>query len=137
MIRAVVDTNVIVSGLYNRSGTPAKIVDMILEGKIFPIVTENTYVEMERVINYPKFELNPGLKDEVLLLLKSRKLEIPAAIADIRGVPIDDLEFVRAAVQFEADCLITGNIRHFSAVSAIVNAVTPAEFISKYGKRNI
>ncbi len=39
MIPAVIDTNVIVSGLYNSKGIPAMIVDMIYEDKLWPVMS--------------------------------------------------------------------------------------------------
>jgi predicted nucleic acid-binding protein len=59
-------------------------------------------------------------------------IEDPYVNYPIPGVPDDDLKFVYAAFQYDTDCLVTGNIKHFSAVSNVIKVMTPAEFIKQY-----
>ncbi|MBI2225550.1 MAG: PIN domain-containing protein [Betaproteobacteria bacterium] len=44
-MRVIVDTNVLVSGLISSRGSPARIVDAVLAGRIIPVMSEATFVD--------------------------------------------------------------------------------------------
>lgn len=132
MQRSVIDTNIIVSGLRNNSGPPAMILRLIYDRAMTAIVTDDILVEYKRVIHYEKFNFSPSDKSDAIevfsrFIIKGSGIQTP-----IFGVPDDDLKFVHAALQYNADFLITGNIKHFKSVSDIIRVITPAEFIKRY-----
>lgn len=49
-MRAIVDTNVLVSGFLSSSGAPAQIVNAILEGALIAVMSETTFAELELVL---------------------------------------------------------------------------------------
>jgi putative PIN family toxin of toxin-antitoxin system len=53
-LRVIVDTNVLISGLLSSTGFPAKIVDAILDGRIFPVMSKVTLEELELVLARPR-----------------------------------------------------------------------------------
>jgi uncharacterized protein len=54
MIRAVVDTNLIISGLFWR-GNPAQVYDAASTGIYVLLTTIDLIGELDRVLHYPKF----------------------------------------------------------------------------------
>jgi putative PIN family toxin of toxin-antitoxin system len=56
-LRVIVDTNILISGLLSRKGVPVKIVDALLEGCILPVMSKETFEELESVLAKPRFEV--------------------------------------------------------------------------------
>ena len=70
MIRAVLDTNTIVSG-FGWGGPPAAVLDAALDGR-FELVTSPALLdELHRVLSYPKLQAVIGDSDELIELLAS------------------------------------------------------------------
>ncbi len=131
MIFAVIDTNVFVSGLINQDNPPGRILKLIYEGKVVPIITDEIYDEITRVLNYDRFKFRAETKKGILDFLKNRILKISLPVRRITGIPEYDMKFVAAAGASGANLIVTGNIRHFGAVSEKFTVLTPAEFILK------
>jgi len=55
-VRAIIDTNVLVSGLISPSGPPSKIIDAILRGDIIPVMSPATFAELEDVLHRPQLQ---------------------------------------------------------------------------------
>jgi predicted nucleic acid-binding protein len=66
MLRVVHDTNVAVSALLFRAGKLAWLRDAWAAGAVVPVVCGSTIAELERVLFYPKFDLDA---DDVTALL--------------------------------------------------------------------
>jgi putative PIN family toxin of toxin-antitoxin system len=137
MLKTVIDTNVIVSALYNTVGSPGKILQLIYLEKIIPVVTLEILREYERVVNYTKFNFLVHDREKVIEIMNKVLIALSPVQIEILGVPDDDLKFVYAALQLNADCLVTGNIKHFAAVSNLIKIMTPAEFIKRYEKTSL
>ena len=133
MLKIVIDTNVLVSGLYNKNGVPAKALNVFYRDAAIPVVTHEILKEYIRVINYEKFGLSSEDREAAIHFMSRKIQNDPDHIFDISGIPDDDLKFVSAALEHNADGLITGNGRHFQPVSNIIRIYTPAEFISEFG----
>jgi len=56
-LRVIVDTNVLISGLLSPTGSPAKIVNAILDGRIFPVMSKATFEELESVLSRPQLKV--------------------------------------------------------------------------------
>lgn len=133
MIFAVIDTNVFVSGLLNPDNPPGRILKMVYEGKVAPVVTDDIFDEISRVLNYERFKFSRKIKSEIMAYLKSRVIKTGHLNLPVSGVPEDDLKFVIAAYESKANLIVTGNVRHFKAVADKIAVLTPAEFVSKAG----
>ena len=138
MIRAVFDTNVFTSALFNPKGPPAQLLELGLQGKIRLIISPQIIAEIERVLTYPK----------VKKLLKKRKTtphEVAEAIAKALKVavltpgdltvaaipddPADDM-VLACALEGNADFIISGDhhlldLKNYQGIK-IVN---PARFL--------
>jgi putative PIN family toxin of toxin-antitoxin system len=134
VIRAVVDTNVLVSAMISSAGNEALLVMAINQGLLTPCFSDEILKEYSGVLCRPRFGFPAEEVDALLNLFRRRgDLLNPAPIVPISPDPGDD-KFIACAVEGDADFLVTGNRRHFPQVSAlrakVVNAAELLEFIT-------
>jgi hypothetical protein len=134
-IRAVVDTNVFVSGLMGRVSPPRQIVDS-WRGGLFVLVTSRYLVrELTAVLTYPKIVTRIHLKqsemDAILALVfsaldaESEGLTLPGVTRD----PKDDA-VVACAVAGRADYIVSGDKDLLSLETYEgIEIVTPRQFL--------
>ena len=72
MIRAVIDTNVLVSGLLSPAGNEALIVLAIHQGFVRPCLSEPIIAEYAAVLARPKFAFQPEEIEAVLAMLQGK-----------------------------------------------------------------
>jgi putative PIN family toxin of toxin-antitoxin system len=132
-MKVVIDTNVIVSGLLSSYGNSAQILQLLISGKIDICYDTRILVEYYEVLNRPKFKFN---KEYISILIKEIKLiGRPSPCSPlIQSLPDpDDDMFLEVALACTADCIITGNMNHFSKKLCVgVKVFTPAAFISYF-----
>ena len=111
-IKAVLDTNVIVSALLFE-GETSRLTDHWKQGRLILILSPAIFAEMVRVLIYPKFRLE---EEEIKILLEEEILPY-AEIINLKSKrkryardPQDD-KFVHAALAGSADLIISGD-RH-------------------------
>lgn len=133
MIRVVLDTNVIVSGLLVSDGIPAAILDLALQSKVRAALSQPILAEMERVLRRPRFDFEPRKVGSFLALFKSRaKLVSPTRTLDLCRKDPPDNRFLECAEAAKAEFLITGNKSHFPPRYRNTVVVTPREFWEAY-----
>ncbi len=116
MIRAVLDTNVMVSAVLTRGGAEAHALDLAAVRKIQIYVTPAILTEYEDVLGRSKFSrVSPEVIDEALELI--RRVAILVNPTQTLAVSTDesDNRFLECAEAGDADYLVTGNKRHFPA----------------------
>ena len=115
-MRAVVDTNVLVSGLMGNDGPPHQVVVAITTGQIRPVVCADIVAEYRDVLPRPRLRLRPDRAAELLVLIEQTAewVTVPANACQPPLPDPDDWPFL-AAAQVAACPLITGNVRHFPA----------------------
>lgn len=133
IIRAVVDTNVFVSGLINPHGPPGKILNT-LRAKRFTLVTSpEINEEILEVLDRPHIRDKYGLGNlifDVAFIL----WEVAEQAADLPPVTAspdpDDNKFLSAAIGGHAQYLVTGDSRDLLALEEHrgVRILKPAEF---------
>ena len=108
MIRAVLDTNTIVSGV-GWGGPPGAVLDAALAGR-FEMVTSPTLLdELRRVLSYPKLQAVIGDADALIELLALGAVVInPTETVAVSRDPDDD-RLIEAAVTANADVIVTGD----------------------------
>jgi uncharacterized protein len=113
VIRAVIDTNVLVSGLLSPSGNEALIVLAVHQGLLRPCLSEEIIDEYAGVLARPKFAFPPD-EIEALIVMLRRNGELFQAEQSSQASPdTGDTKFVECALTAKADFIITGNKRHF------------------------
>lgn len=113
MIRAVIDTNVLVSGLLSPSGNEALIILAIHQGLVRPCFSAAVLQEYAEVLARPKFAFPPDEIAAVIAMFRERGEPVdPQGAAPALPDP-DDTMFLHCAEVAQAEYLITGNKRHF------------------------
>lgn len=129
MIRAVIDTNVLVSALLSEDGPPAAVLGLTLRGLVMPVFNRPILVEYGRVLRRPRFGFPiPEIRLIVDTLegigLETQDGAWPEPLPDR-----DDEKFLVAALAGEA-VLIAGNLRDFpSSTRRRVAVLSPREFL--------
>jgi putative PIN family toxin of toxin-antitoxin system len=55
-VRVVLDTNIFVSGLLSAAGPPARILQAVLQRRLIPVMSPDTFAELEAVLRRPKLQ---------------------------------------------------------------------------------
>ena len=110
MIRAVLDTNVVVSALLF-SGPPSRLISAWQSGRLPLVVSAPILDEYIRVLAYPKFKLTNteirGLLEEELIPFMETVTAVPTNIPDLRDP--DDAKFITCAVAAGVRWLVSGD----------------------------
>ena len=137
-MRAVVDTNVLLSGLFWR-GTPHGLLEQARGGALSLVSSRNLLAEFAEVINRPKFRtiLDRSNADPEQTLAALRRLaeiiDPPPLPAPVSRDPSDDAVLALAAAS-RADMIITGDADLLSLGShAGIPILNPAEAITRIG----
>ena len=138
IIRIVVDTNVIVSGLLF-GGIPGKIIEAIQQNDAQLLITGEIVNEYIKVLSYQKFELN---EDDInyllyqILIPHSEIVPIPNQEGVIIHQDPSDDKFLLCSSKGEADYLVSGDA-HLTSLGKYQETiiVTPLEFIKAMGSR--
>ena len=120
-MRAVVDTNVIVSALMNANGTPAKILSLILNGKITVLYDNRIMFEYREVLSRKEFGFSAEIVSDLLDYIKTDGEFINADLLNMRFIDETDRKFYEVYKSGRAQCLITGNIKHFPRDDGIMS----------------
>ncbi len=125
MIKAVLDTNILVSALLSPSGAPAKVFDHVLNGNVTMCFDSNIIAEYRVVLNRSKFKFNPNAVNQVLDFIIQSGISIVPKPLSIDFIDEDDKIFYEMAVYVKGH-LVTGNAKHYPKEAMIVTA---AEFL--------
>jgi putative PIN family toxin of toxin-antitoxin system len=130
MIRVVVDTNVVVSGLLAPAGNEALVLLAIHQGLVHPCFSEEILAEYVEVIARPKFPFGAEAIAATLAMFRARGELIAPAGAPPVLPDADDAKFLHCAEAAHAEYLVTGNKRHFPPeASDIVQIVSAGELL--------
>lgn len=126
MLKVVIDTNILVSALLTPSGSPARVIDHVLNGNVILCYDSRIIAEYQEVLLRPKFEFDKrAVKHVVDFLIRSGISIVPAPILDTFEDE-DDKVFYEVAKSARA-YLVTGNKKHFPKDSI---TFAPQEFLS-------
>ena len=130
-VRVVLDTNVLVSALWNVHGAPAQVLALVRQGFLTLCADGRILGEYEEVLSRPDFPFDPRDVATLMGFLRESS-ELVAARPLTRRLPDpDDEPFLEAAVQGRVDALVTGNMRHFPInCRAGVPVMSPDEVIA-------
>ena len=131
MIWAVLDTNVLVSGLGWRNTVPAHLVDQALAGRFLLVTSPDLLAEVDRVLRYPK--LAPVLSEPAAIIDLIRRVSVVvtpgARLSVVNDEP--DNRLLEVAVEARADAIITGD-RHVLSLGAEyegIKLMQPRQFL--------
>ncbi len=123
-MRAVVDTKVLVSAALNPNGTPARVIDAVLDGGLQTVVSRDVLSEYTMVLNRSHFGFPPALVTRFVNGFTELGLLLAPESLDTSRLP-DPADAPFIALALLARCpIITGNVRHFPHELG-VRAMTP------------
>jgi putative PIN family toxin of toxin-antitoxin system len=131
-LRIVLDTNVVVSGLLRRHGSPsARILDAVADNLVQVLLDERILTEYADVLVRPRFGLDSVMVAAFLSQLQLGSEYVSATRLSVELPAPDDLMFLEVALTGAADYLITGNGRHFTSARGThsIAVVNPREFV--------
>lgn len=109
---AVIDTNILVSALWSRNGAPARVISMVLTGKVIPCYDYRILCEYRTVLQRPKFSF-PSCEVKALLdWFETYGRSVVADPLDDVFVDEEDKKFYEVAKYCNA-VLVTGNLKHY------------------------
>ena len=136
MIRAVVDTNVLVSALIKPGGSLGKILRNLRDGDFSLLYTRATLNELVDVLNRPRLRYKYGLTVEDIQTVAALILLRGEAVTPVKRIqvcrdPKDD-KFLEAAAAGGADLIVSGD-RDLLVLSQYegIPIVSPREFIQQ------
>jgi putative PIN family toxin of toxin-antitoxin system len=132
--KVVLDTNVTISALF-WEGNPRKIYDLVHQGKLIMLLSDDMEKEFIRVLGYEKFGLSP---QEVMPFLRNlrthaRHMETKSKISVVIADPTDNI-FLECAMDGGANFIISGD-RHLLDIEVYkgIKIVRAGEFLLKEG----
>ena len=132
-MKVVVDTNVLVSGLLSPYGPPGRIVHMLGNGMLRPCGEVRIWNEYRVVLYRPKFKIPSFATDLLLAAIQGNCESIEAGPLPVPLPHAPDEMFLEVALAARAECLITGNLRHYPSGSRRgMRVLLPREFIEYY-----
>jgi putative PIN family toxin of toxin-antitoxin system len=114
VIKAVIDTNILVSGLISPKGHPAKILDYWQKRRFILVTSDAIIKEVERVLRYPKIAKRYHLSMERIreyvkgIAVFSEVCSPSKKISVVKDDP-EDNRLLEAAVASDADFIVSGD----------------------------
>ncbi len=139
VVRAVVDTNVLVSGLIAGQSLPAQVMDAWLDQRFVLVTSVYQVEELNHVLAYPRFttciRLEPAEVDTILagLLLQAEVVPGDLALPGVTRDPKDD-PIVACALEGQASYIVSGD-GDLLALDAYedIRVITPRQSIEILG----
>ncbi len=131
---AVIDTNVLVSSMLKNDSIPGKVVDLLLSGKIIPLLNEEIIEEYEDVLSRNKFGFGEDQINNVIDNLKKKAIFLSREHTDEPFPDEDDVVFFEICLSGRSTMdayLVTGNIRHYPIRSYVVTPRQMLEIVEK------
>lgn len=138
IVRAAIDTNVLVSGLF-WGGVPNRIMQSIALNQFEFVTSRGLIQELRRVLTYPKFQpllASVGtnrLETLFSLVSAARRVDAEQFMVDlIPNEPIDN-ELIAVALTAQVDAIISGD-RHLLGVRDLIQipVLTPSLFVKRF-----
>lgn len=137
-MKAVIDTNVLISGLISPNGMPARIIDLWLANKITVCVNSEIIEEYLTVLLRPKFRSvgSPQERYELisgLVELENTKIVNSDLRLNVVTEDADDNVFVECAVEAQAEVIVSGDDHLLNLIEyAGIKIVSPSEFLQQF-----
>jgi putative PIN family toxin of toxin-antitoxin system len=131
-MKVVIDTNVIVSALMNANGTPAKIMALILNGKVKILYDNRIIFEYIDVLSRKDFGFDIEIINDIIDYIRTEGEFVNSEYMNIEFIDETDKKFYEVHKFGEAQYLITGNTKHFPKEDSII---IPKNFLEIFDKK--
>jgi putative PIN family toxin of toxin-antitoxin system len=130
--KVVIDTNIFISA-FGWDGKPEAVLNLMEQRKIVNCITNDIYVELQRVVAYPKLKFSTTLQVNILEFVFSWSFFVQPkeSVAVIADDPDDD-KFLACAVAANALAIISGD-PHLLGLGSYrsIPIMTPVQFLDK------
>ena len=135
MIKAVIDTNVIVSAYItkNLEAATSKLWEAVLQCKLTPIYNEEILGEYSEVLRRKKFGIPEHLVKWTLDKIVSNGVRGERVLSDEFFPDPKDVVFYEVALSKEDAYLVTGNTKHFPKKPIVVTPAEMREILQREG----
>ena len=131
MVRAGLDTNVIVSGILSEQNPPGWIVDLVAAGELAAVYDARILAEYRDVLTRSRLNLNATRVQLLLDIIQSSGIPVTPMPWQAPLPDPDDEPFI-ACAQMAAAPLVPGNLRHYpEQLRFDVIVFTPRQFLVK------
>ena len=113
MIRAIIDTNVLISGLLSPSGNEALVLLAVHQGLLQPCFSDAILDEYTAVLARPRFRFLPEEIEALLLMFRAKGEYFQPEASPVSSPDPADTKFIHCALAAGADYLVTGNKKDF------------------------
>lgn len=129
-VKAVLDTNIIVSALLKDGGREALVFDLATSGAFTPVVSDPLLAEYGEVLGRPGFGFETRRVKGALQDIRRHALHVgtPRVLVGAAHDPDDDM-VLACALAGGADYVVTGNVRHFPGKFHGVAIVPSRQFL--------
>jgi uncharacterized protein len=135
-LKAVLDTNILVSGMLNPSGPPGRIIDLMRSGVLQTVVDDrilSEYMDVLRIDYFLNYFTASDREDVIDYLIKNSHYTLSKVMANHMPDP-GDAPFLEIALS-EGIPLITGNFKHYPKSQRMgCRVLTPREFLKEYSE---
>ncbi|MBI2170912.1 MAG: putative toxin-antitoxin system toxin component, PIN family [Chloroflexi bacterium] len=142
-MKAVIDTNVVVSWLISPAGTPARTFNLLYERAFQPVVSREILAEYRRALLYERVarrhRFTPNEIDHRLEELRELAVIVePQTRLHVIPDDPDDNKFLECAVEGEADYIVSGD-RHLLKLGRYqgIEILPPAVFVMAVAGRRM
>lgn len=128
MIRVVIDTNVLISGLLTSGGLPEAVINLAISGEVQWFASPSVLAEYEEVLKRPRLAIDSRKAADAMARIRAIVSLVSPAVRVAAASDPDDNQFLECAEAAQAHYLVTGKIRHFPEVwrLAFIDAWTSA-----------
>ncbi len=129
-VKAVLDTNVLVSAFLKGNGREALIFSLACARRFIPAVSDLLLREYEEVLTRPGFGFNAQKIRIELSRFLAAAFRAPTNVPSVHAAydPADDM-VLDCALASGASYLVTGNTRHFPPQFETVRILPPRDFL--------
>ena len=136
-MRLVLDTNIIVAGFRSRRGASNALLRLVDGGRVIPLCSTALFLEYEAVLSREETRAitGHGLDDVSAIMQAFAALCEPVDIS-FRVRPIlrdaDDEMVLEAALNGQAEAIVTHNIRDFEAIQELgIEVASPGQIVGR------
>ena len=140
VIKCVIDTNVIISAIFNPKGIPGKIIEAWFKHEFLAVTSEFLLQELRRVLHYPHIqriklisenEINKFVHDIINI---SQLIEVSSAI-DVVKKDATDNQVLATALDGQVNYIVSGDV-HLLDLGDFrgIKIVKPIEFLNVLDK---
>jgi putative PIN family toxin of toxin-antitoxin system len=132
-MKIVLDTNVLVSGLLQPFGPSGQIVRLVASGDLTLCHDPRVLAEYKEVLLREKFGFDPERIKILLEQIRADGIPVAARPLAVKLPDSDDEPFLEVALAGEAQCLVTGNAKHYpDKARSGVEVLSPRSFLDCY-----